>query len=888
MNLPSNTRAPTVLGRGATAYGPRHEVAALVLWTLAIFLALALGSYQGDPATSLALASPTLAGPDWVGPVGSVCARALVSLVGVVAWGVPLEIALLGIPLLRGKTSPLTAGRVASDLLLAVVTAALIQVGSPARTAFGTHAAGGVVGELFGELARSLFSTAGSFLVGFACLGLLLIGRAAFSFIALARLVARLGAGAAAWIAGASRALREAWQQARALEAERRERIRADERAAREPRIDTSPRDTAVVAALPLDLDDGVVDALATEEPIEEPRRRKPRAKSRPSGPEPAPEPLADAAGRDETVGAVVGEGSEPAPSPPPADAMATEGPEPSATQDEPLALNLEGAPALPTKRARKAPTIVDTSAALEKERADGADAGRQRRSAPSRFELPSVDLLVAEAAEPTLSMDRDKLLSNAQTLIETLSHYGVQGTVKDILPGPTVTTYEVSPAAGTKVSKVAGLADDLALALARKVRIVAPIPGKNRIGFELPNDRRVKVVLRDLVEDRRFQSLDVPLPIVMGRDILGNPVYADLASMPHVIVAGATGAGKSVGLNVMLLSLLYRRSPDELRLLMIDPKVVELAPFDRIPHMLLPVVTDMKQAATALKWAVDEMERRYQMFADAGTKNISTYNAWAGRVARGEIKNPNAKVVISKDHNGLPETIPADKDTGEGEAPLPEKMPWIVVVVDEFADLMMQQGKEVEAAIARLAQKARAAGMHVILATQRPSTDVITGTIKANFPTRIAYRVAQKVDSRTILDEQGAEHLLGNGDMLVKLNGTGEVKRVQCPWVSEDEVQRVTDFLRAQGEPVYDDNILKPRDDDEEAAEEGDAELDPLYDEAVRLVADTRRCSTSWLQRKLQLGYNRAARIVEMMERRGLVGAAHGAKDREVLIDPI
>src|SRR5580658_2983241 len=274
MNLPSNTRAPTVLGRGATAYGPKHEVAALVLWTLAIFLALALGSYQGDP-TGSALSPPTVPGPDWVGPVGSVCARALVSLVGAVAWAVPLEITLLGIPLLRGKTSPLTAGRVASDLLLAVVTAALIQVGSPARTAFGTHAAGGVVGELFGELARSLFSTAGSFLVGFACLGLLLIGRAAFSFIALARLVARLGAGAAVWLGGASRALREAWRQARALELERRERARAEQRAAQEPRIDTSPRDTAVVAALPLGLDDGVVDALAAEEPIADPPPRR-------------------------------------------------------------------------------------------------------------------------------------------------------------------------------------------------------------------------------------------------------------------------------------------------------------------------------------------------------------------------------------------------------------------------------------------------------------------------------------------------------------------------------------------------------------------------------------------------------------------------------------
>jgi S-DNA-T family DNA segregation ATPase FtsK/SpoIIIE len=320
----------------------------------------------------------------------------------------------------------------------------------------------------------------------------------------------------------------------------------------------------------------------------------------------------------------------------------------------------------------------------------------------------------------------------------------------------------------------------------------------------------------------------------------------------------------------------------------MIDPKVVELAPFDRIPHMLLPVVTDMKQAANALKWAVDEMERRYQLFADAGTKNVATYNAWVDRVARGEAKNPNARVVVARDHNGLPEEIPAQKGETEGHVPLPERLPWIVVVVDEFADLMMQQGKEVETAVARLAQKARASGMHVILATQRPSTDVITGTIKANFPTRIAYRVAQKVDSRTILDEQGAEHLLGMGDMLIKLNGTGETKRVQCPWVSEEEVQRVTDFIRTQGEPVYDDNILKPRDDEEGDPDEADAEQDPLYDDAVRIVAETRRCSTSWLQRKLGLGYNRAARIVEMMERRGLVGAAQGAKDREVLVDPL
>jgi S-DNA-T family DNA segregation ATPase FtsK/SpoIIIE len=551
------------------------------------------------------------------------------------------------------------------------------------------------------------------------------------------------------------------------------------------------------------------------------------------------------------------------------------------------------GAPAPTTKKPGEAGiTIVDTSAALEKDAPTKADLKKvveakktDKKAGKKEFQLPSLDMLTPGVLEIGPLFDEDKLRKNAELLVKTLADYKITCKVEEILPGPVVTTYEVSPVAGTKVSKVAALADDLALALAKKVRIVAPIPGKNRIGFELPNEKRLPVIFRDLVEDRRFQTLDVPLPVVLGRDIVGNPVYADLASMPHAIVAGATGAGKSVGLNVMLTSLLYRRTPEELRMLMIDPKVVELAPYDRIPHMLLPVVTDMKQAATALKWAVDEMERRYQLFADAGTKNIGTYNGWVKRVLSGEIKNPLGKAIIGRDHNNLQEVLSVRFDDPEGEQQVPEVLPMIVIVVDEFADLMMQQGKEVEVCVARLAQKARAAGMHVILATQRPSVDVITGMIKANFPTRIAYRVAQKIDSRTILDEQGAEHLLGRGDMLIKLNGTNETRRVQCPWVSEEEVQAVTDFLRAQGEPVYDENILKPRD-DEAAEDDDDGETDPMYDAAVQIVSETRRCSTSWLQRKLQLGYNRAARIVETMEKRGLVGPSNGAKDREVLID--
>jgi DNA segregation ATPase FtsK/SpoIIIE, S-DNA-T family len=317
----------------------------------------------------------------------------------------------------------------------------------------------------------------------------------------------------------------------------------------------------------------------------------------------------------------------------------------------------------------------------------------------------------------------------------------------------------------------------------------------------------------------------------------------------------------------------------------MVDPKVVELAPFDGIPHMLLPVVTDMKQAATALRWAVDEMEQRYQLFANAGTKNISTYNAWVDRVAAGELAAPAPGEVEALEADGSVVTVPAAKEGSDGKI-LPGRLPYIVIVVDEFADLMMQQGKEVETSVARLAQKARAAGMHVVLATQRPSVDVITGMIKANFPSRMAYRVAQKVDSRTILDEQGAEHLLGKGDALVKLNGSTLTRRVQCPFVSEEEVAALTDFLRQQGTPQYHDAILKA-DEDREAEAAEDDPLDPRFEEAVRIVAETQRCSTSWLQRKMTIGYNRAAKMVEMMEKRGLVGPPNGARDRDVLLPP-
>jgi DNA segregation ATPase FtsK/SpoIIIE, S-DNA-T family len=892
-----------VVGPQATRYARGREIAALALWVGSAFLLLALLSFEVAPQATdpqAPAADPLGIGSNWMGPFGAFCARNLVHFVGVVAWLVPLEFVLLGIPFVRNRKSEFTPLRMGSGLLIAFLAAALVQVGWARAVAFGNAPAAGLAGELFGELLRSLFSTAGSFLIGSALLALILIGRATFSFIALLQNVHSALERFARWAMRVAHKVLAAWQVAR----KQREAEVAELREQARPIIAETKKDRSVLVANPPEEEDGADVPAALF-----------------SGPDSDSAPLVairdgavpDSSPTDDKLDATRAKCIEPIAGGPAITVSQELGLnvdvlDKTDVSSAPVFLEAKGADAVVSlvppntqqdeaknaasqkdkgKEAAgpKEPTIVDTSAALKKEIT--AKKKKEAAAALASFRLPSIDLLVAAKAEPQLSVDREILFKNSDLLVKTLADYGVSGKVEEILPGPTVTTYEVSPAAGTKVSKVASLADDLALALARKVRIVAPIPGKNRIGFELPNERRAPVGLRDLVEDERFKNLDVPLPVVMGRDIVGNPVYADLASMPHVIVAGATGAGKSVGLNVMLTSLLYRRAPEDLRMLMIDPKVVELAPFDRIPHMLLPVVTDMKQASNALKWAVDEMERRYQLFADAGTKNITTYNQWVQRVARGEAKNPLPKTIQAKDKNGFVDEIPAGEGE-EGTQQLPEKMPFIVIVVDEFADLMMQQGKEVEAAIARLAQKARAAGMHVILATQRPSVDVITGMIKANFPTRIAFRVAQKVDSRTILDEQGAEHLLGRGDMLIRLNGTNETRRVQCPWVSEEEVQAITDHLRAQGEPVYDENILKPRDEEGNADDDEEESQDSMYDEAVRIVADTRRCSTSWLQRKLGLGYNRAARIVEMMEKRGLVGPANGSKDREVLISSI
>ena len=839
-----------------------REIMGLLLLALGTFLLLGLVTYRHDPV------DPTLTGSNWVGPIGEVVCGWAVQGFGVVAVLAPLELGIVGLKLLRSRDVGTIGFRLAADLTLGIVLSAVVQVLLPEQTSFGAMRASGNVGWLFGELSRSLFSAVGTVLVAITAIGLLLIARSPYPFAeACERFMHAVTRVLSALLRYATRSY-DAWKRAKTLS--QHSIHDADDM----PRIDARPSDEAIIA----ELSEDEVNSLWAE-PAEGERSALTLDGKLRSSLSVTTEQLLDTV----TPVAVAAQNvSTPR--------TTTKGESTAATEDddEDAEPELEVMPSRSVpevaERARssKGPKIVDTAPAQKTTRA----AKPQPRKV-GRFRLPATDLLAVAQGGPS-KLDEKRILEHARRLEKTLADYGVVAKVEEIHPGPTVTTYEVSAQAGTKVSKVASLADDLALGLSRKVRIIAPIPGKSRIGFELPNDERTAVNLRELVEDQRFVALSerAPLPVVLGRDIVGAPFYADLASFPHVILAGATGAGKSVGLNVMLASLLFRRTPDELRLLMIDPKVVELAPFDGIPHMLLPVVTDMKQATVALRWAVDEMERRYQLFATAGTKNITTYNRWVERVSDGQVPPPPTAQVEAIAADGAVVTVPSAREGADGVA-LPGKLPYIVVVIDEFADLIMQQGKEVEAAVARLAQKARAAGLHVVLATQRPSVDVITGMIKANFPSRVAYLVAQKVDSRTILDEQGAEMLLGKGDMLVRLNGSNETRRVQCPFISEDEVSALTDYLRSQGAPVYHEAILQACD-EESGSEEEQEKLDPRFDEAVRIVADTQRCSTSWLQRKMTIGYNRAAKIVEAMENRGIVGPPNGAKDRQVLISPL
>lgn len=501
----------------------------------------------------------------------------------------------------------------------------------------------------------------------------------------------------------------------------------------------------------------------------------------------------------------------------------------------------------------------------------------RRRASRPQGFHRPSLDIL--RRPPPTkqgAEINHAVMRGNARLLEDVLADFGVKGEIKDIRPGPVVTLYELVPARGTKSARVIALADDIARSMSAASARIAVVPGRNAIGIELPNARREAVFLRELLEAEPFVASEAHLPITLGKSIAGEPIVVDLARMPHLLIAGTTGSGKSVGVNALILSLLYRHSPETCRFLMIDPKMLELSAYNGIPHLLTPVVTDPHQASAALEWVVREMEERYRRMSKLGVRNIEMFNTRVRTAAeRGE---KLARRVQTGFH---PES---GKPMFESEALDYTPMPFIVVVVDEFADLMVVAGKEVEGAVQRLAQMARAAGIHLIMATQRPSVDVITGTIKANFPTRISFKVASKIDSRTILNEQGAEQLLGAGDMLFAAGG-GAIMRVHGPFVSDEEVEQVANHLRAQGEPAYVDVILDHAPEDEEIDPEDEA--DELFDRAVALVVREQRASTSFLQRRLAIGYNRAADLMERMEREGLVGPANNVGKREILLGP-
>jgi S-DNA-T family DNA segregation ATPase FtsK/SpoIIIE len=456
-------------------------------------------------------------------------------------------------------------------------------------------------------------------------------------------------------------------------------------------------------------------------------------------------------------------------------------------------------------------------------------------------YHLPSVDLLDSPPVADTKQMKED-LEDCARTLENTLEDFGILAKVTDIIRGPVITRYELEPAAGVKINRIENLSDDIALAIkAQSIRIIAPIPGKGRVGVEVPNLQSTLVCIRDLLTSAEYHKQKSPLSIALGKDITGRSVFGDLGDMPHLLIAGTTGSGKTVCVNTCILSLLFRGSPNDLKFLMIDPKMVELMPFNGLPHLLCPVVTDAKKAAVALNWVVSEMESRYVLLSKAGARNIESYN---------------------------------EKQ---------EKIPYIIVIVDEFADLMSVARDQIENAITRLAQLSRAVGIHLILATQRPSVDVITGVIKANLPARVSFKVASKVDSRTVLDSNGAEALLGKGDMLFLQPGKEDLIRIQGALVKDAEIERVVEFIRAQGEPVYDEQILK---DQQKGNLAGGGEKDELYDEAVRVIMESNQASVSILQRRMRLGYTRAARIIDMMEMEGLVGQFEGSKPRRILVD--
>jgi S-DNA-T family DNA segregation ATPase FtsK/SpoIIIE len=883
----------------------------VALACIGILTLLALVSYTASDTSLNASGSTDV--QNWIGPAGAYWADMLLQALGVGAYALGFGFLFAGWRAFRGR-------RILPGLREAAGTGLLVfSVGAFAHMLLAgsgrTYPAGGVIGAILAELLRENFAIAGAFILsGALVLASLTIatdgilsGMGLRGIGALSELALRLKA---AWIVHRERRLRlrarraelaekrpepgDHWtlgemvvhqeeepeleettrerRRRRLSEARDRGRALGDREADREIRVaqaralrDISEPEIQIDRTVDLAAEDdfelGSLPSLNELMPLEKSPAREPTEDVIELDPD---DVEIDVPIRAAEPPARLGKLDLKGNPPPDQKGQGAAAPEPPSESQRSAPKRVVGTAAARKNRTGE-PEIVDVRPEVDLEALE-RNAAEKLDPTPRSFELPTASILDFEATarEP---LQPEKLRDKATKLTKTLKEYGIEGHVREIRPGPVVTMYEFVPAPGIKLSKIAGLADDLAMSMeALRVRIVAPIPGKGAVGIEIPNDSRETVFLKEIIANDAFRKAKAKLTVALGKDIEGNAVAVNLAKMPHLLVAGATGAGKSVSINSMIMSILFKATPDEVRMIMVDPKMLELSVYDDIPHLLLPVVTDPKKASLALRWAVEEMERRYHLLSEAGVRSIDGFN----QKVRAAIDA--GKPLVVKGRKSGDDDITCDP------------IPYIVVVVDELADLMMVASREVEASIMRLAQMARAAGIHLILATQRPSVDVITGVIKANFPTRIAFQVASKHDSRTIIDANGAEHLLGHGDMLYLSPGAGGISRVHGAYVSEEEIERTTGFLKQQGNPEYDESILAPRE-DAGAPEADDEDKDEMYDQAIAIVAETRQASISMIQRRLRIGYNRAARMVERMETEGIVGPADGAKPREVLV---
>ncbi|MFQ6551143.1 DNA translocase FtsK [Aestuariibius insulae] len=868
------------------------ELVGLALIALGVMAAMMIGSYTPDDPSWLSATDAPV--ENWLGRLGASIAAPLFMIVGWGSWGIAVVCLVWGLRLVLHRGKERAVGR----LIFAPIAIALVSVyaSTLAPGAGWTHSFG--LGGLFGDTVLGILLTMFPFTAAFgvkvmsliAALAILALGAFVLGFThAELRQIGRfLLVGTVVLYDGALRLVGRgaggAMQAAAALK---------ERRTLAEPVVRAEPQAAPLVADPRPAPTSGLGSILPRlrGQPMPEPELVE---RETFDGPEPgAPDDdrikakISDVIKSRVKAPLVAQRGS----------LTEGRGPKPLIFREEPpvteeaaaepmldVAEPVLSAPSIPVEEPKR---VVQTPPARVVQPSKAARAEAQPalkfEDKEASYEHPPLSLLTDPAGVERHHLSEDALEQNARMLESVLDDYGVKGEIVSVRPGPVVTMYELEPAPGLKASRVIGLSDDIARSMSALSARVSTVPGRSVIGIELPNEKREKVVLREILSARDFGDTNARLPLALGKDIGGEPVVANLAKMPHLLIAGTTGSGKSVAINTMILSLLYRLSPDECRLIMIDPKMLELSVYDGIPHLLSPVVTDPKKAVVALKWVVGEMEERYRKMSKMGVRNIEGYN---GRVkdalGKGEMFSRTVQTGFD-DETGEP--------VWETEEIQPETLPYIVVIVDEMADLMMVAGKEIEACIQRLAQMARASGIHLIMATQRPSVDVITGTIKANFPTRISFQVTGKIDSRTILGEQGAEQLLGMGDMLW-MSGGGKIRRVHGPFCSDEEVEEIVTYLKGFGPPEYMSGVVDGPDDDSSS----DIDLvlglggntdgeDALYDQAVAIVAKDRKCSTSYIQRKLAIGYNKAARLVEQMEENGLVTPANHVGKREILV---